>query len=87
MDDKPDAPDLPKDPSDVSPDIPPLSLRVPEPELRPGDTPDFSHVEVPRAGTVRRPEVDEDPENMRDLAFTIIRVLNRDGEAVGPWAG
>ena len=79
MDDKPDAPDLQH--------APPLSLRVPEPELRPGDTPDFSHVAVPRAGTVRRPEVDEDPENMRDLAFTIVRVLNRDGEAVGPWAG
>ena len=23
---------------------------------------------------------------MRDLAFTIIRVLDRDGQAVGPWA-
>ena len=42
---------------------------------------------IPRAGTVRRPDVNEDPENIRDLAFTIIRILNRDGEAVGPWAG
>lgn len=65
----------------------PLSLRVPEPELRPGDVPNFSGVVVPRAGTVRRPDVDADPESIRDLAFTIIRVLNRDGEAVGPWAG
>jgi len=65
----------------------PLALHVPEPEWRPGDLPDFSGVDIPRAGTVRRPEIDEDPENMRDLAFTIIRVLNRDGEAVGPWAG
>jgi 2-oxoisovalerate dehydrogenase E1 component alpha subunit len=65
----------------------PLSLHVPEPEWRPGDVPDFSGVAIPRAGTVRRPAVDEDPENMRDLAFTIIRVLNRNGEAVGPWAG
>jgi len=69
------------------PKFPPLSLNVPEPEWRPGDAPDFSGVKVPRAGAVRRPEVDEDPENMRDLAFTIIRVLNRNGEAVGPWAG
>ena len=23
----------------------------------------------------------------RDLAYSIIRVLNREGEAVGPWAG
>ena len=28
-----------------------------------------------------------DPETIRDLAYSIIRVLNRDGEAVGPWAG
>lgn len=66
--------------------FPPLSLRVPEPELRPGDEPNFSGVTVPRAGSVRRPDVDEDPENIRDLAFSIIRVLNRKGEAVGPWA-
>ncbi|RQP16509.1 MAG: 3-methyl-2-oxobutanoate dehydrogenase (2-methylpropanoyl-transferring) subunit alpha, partial [Brucella intermedia] len=64
-----------------------LSLHVPEPEWRPGDAPDFSHVKIPRAGSVRRPEIDEKPEAMRDLAFSIIRVLNRDGEAVGPWAG
>ena len=34
-----------------------------------------------------RPEVNADPESIRDLAYSIIRVLNRDGEAVGPWAG
>jgi len=65
----------------------PLTLHVPEPAVRPGDTPDFSNVEIPAAGSVRRPPVDADPEQIRDLAFTIIRVLNRDGEAVGPWAG
>jgi 2-oxoisovalerate dehydrogenase E1 component alpha subunit len=65
----------------------PLTLFVPEPEWRPGDVPDFSQVTIPRAGTVRRPDVTEAPENMRDLAFTIIRVLNREGQAVGPWAG
>ncbi|MFW0777784.1 MAG: 3-methyl-2-oxobutanoate dehydrogenase (2-methylpropanoyl-transferring) subunit alpha [Rickettsiales bacterium] len=64
----------------------PLSMYVPEPKCRPGDTPDFSNVDIPEAGSVRRPEVDEDPESMRDLAFSIIRVLNDKGEAVGPWA-
>lgn len=64
----------------------PLSLRVPEPAVRPGGQPDFSSVPIPRAGTVRRPAIDENPEDMRDLAFTIVRVLNRDGQAVGPWA-
>lgn len=65
----------------------PLSLNVPEPEVRPGDQPDFSHVRIPQAGEIRRPAVDEDPENMRDLAFGIIRVLDPDGKPVGPWAG
>ena len=65
----------------------PLSLQVPEPEVRPGGKPDFSGVTIPRAGTVRRPEVDAAPADIRDLGYTIIRVLNRDAEAVGPWAG
>ncbi len=64
----------------------PLSLHVPEPEWRPGDKPDFSNVEFPEAGSVRRPDVGEDAETMRDLAFSIIRVLDKSGEAVGPWA-
>ena len=33
----------------------PLSLRIPEPEARPGDRPDFSGMQVPEAGIVRRP--------------------------------
>ncbi|MBO6554237.1 MAG: 3-methyl-2-oxobutanoate dehydrogenase (2-methylpropanoyl-transferring) subunit alpha [Roseitalea sp.] len=65
----------------------PLSLHVPEPGCRPGDEPDFSDFEVPKAGAVRRPAIDEAPEKMRDMAFSIVRVLNRKGEAVGPWAG
>ena len=65
----------------------PLSLHVPEPEVRPGGTPDFSQVEIPAAGSVAMPPVDADPATIRDLAYSIIRVLNRDGEAVGPWAG
>jgi 2-oxoisovalerate dehydrogenase E1 component alpha subunit len=65
----------------------PLTLHVPEPAVRPGGAPDFSNVTIPKAGAVPRPNVDVDPETIRDLAFSIIRVLNRSGEAVGPWAG
>jgi 2-oxoisovalerate dehydrogenase E1 component alpha subunit len=65
----------------------PLSFFVPEPAVRPGGAPDFSHVAIPRAGSVRRPEVEVDAEQIRDLAYSIIRVLNREGEAVGPWSG
>ena len=66
-------------------DYGPLTFHVPEPPVRPGDEPDFSDFEVPRAGTVRKPDIDADPRDIKDLATTMIRVLNRDGEAVGPW--
>ncbi|HEX3990008.1 MAG TPA: thiamine pyrophosphate-dependent enzyme, partial [Acetobacteraceae bacterium] len=69
------------------PDYAPLTLHVPEPAVRPGGTPDFSNVRIPHAGSVARPEIDADPESIRDLAYSIIRVLNRDAQAVGPWAG
>jgi 2-oxoisovalerate dehydrogenase E1 component alpha subunit len=68
-------------------DYGPLTLHVPEPAVRPGGAPDFSNVKIPKAGAIPRPAVDADPETIRDLAFSIIRVLNRAGEAVGPWAG
>ena len=64
-----------------------LSLHVPEPAVRPGGEPDFSNVKIAKAGAVPRPPVDAAAEDIRDLAYSIIRVLNRDGEAVGPWAG
>jgi 2-oxoisovalerate dehydrogenase E1 component alpha subunit len=63
-----------------------LSFHVPAPAVRPGGAPDFSEVKLSAAGEIRRPEVNVAAEDIRDLAFSIIRVLNRDGEAVGPWA-
>lgn len=68
-------------------DTPPLRLHVPEPGCRPGEDPDFSDFDIPRAGAVRRPDVDCPPEDMRNLAFSIVRVLNKKGAAVGPWSG
>src|SRR5215204_5240436 len=65
----------------------PLTFHVPAPAVRPGGTPDFSDVTISRAGEVERPPVDVAPENIRDLAYKIIRVLDRESEAVGPWAG
>ena len=64
---------------------PTLSLRVPEPSGRPGDAPDFSHLRLDEAGAVSRPEVSSKPEDMRDHAFRLIRVLDDDGHAKGPW--
>jgi 2-oxoisovalerate dehydrogenase E1 component alpha subunit len=64
-----------------------LSLHVPEPAFRSGDKPDFSGFPLPAAGSVRRPDVDAPADQMRDLAYTIIRVLDDSGVAAGPWAG
>ncbi|RLA04407.1 MAG: 3-methyl-2-oxobutanoate dehydrogenase (2-methylpropanoyl-transferring) subunit alpha [Gammaproteobacteria bacterium] len=63
----------------------PLSLHVPEPLSRPGDKPNFDYITVPDAGDTRRPEVDSTPEEMHDLAFGLVRVLDDDNNAVGPW--
>ncbi|MCP4272373.1 MAG: 3-methyl-2-oxobutanoate dehydrogenase (2-methylpropanoyl-transferring) subunit alpha, partial [Gammaproteobacteria bacterium] len=63
----------------------PLSLHVPEPLSRPGDEADFSFVNIKEAGVTRRPEVDCNPSTMRDIAFGLVRILNDDGDAVGPW--
>ena len=64
----------------------PLSLHVPEPTVRPGGSPTSATVGFARAGEVRRPPIDVAPHDIRDLAYTMIRVLDDDGEAVGPWA-
>ncbi|MRD46522.1 3-methyl-2-oxobutanoate dehydrogenase (2-methylpropanoyl-transferring) subunit alpha [Caenimonas koreensis DSM 17982] len=63
-----------------------LRLHVPEPSGRPGCDTDFSYLHVSRAGAVRRPPVDTSPVDTTDLAYQLIRVLDEDGAAVGPWA-
>lgn len=63
-----------------------LVFRVPEPSARPGQEPDFSYLDVPAPGAVRRPDVDVDPREIRDLASTMVRVLDDNGEPTGPWA-
>ena len=66
---------------------PRLTLNVPEPSVRPGGRPDFSHVVVPEAGEAKRPPIDVAPGDIRDFAYTMIRVLDDQGGAVGDWAG
>ena len=63
----------------------PLRLHVPEPSGRPGCATDFSYLHVSQAGAVRRPPVDTPHQDTADLADELIRVLDRDGKAVGPW--
>ena len=65
--------------------LPPLSLHVPEPKFRPGDAVDFAAVDVPPAGSARRPDTAAPAGEFTDLAYTLVRVLDEDGRAVGPW--
>ena len=65
----------------------PLSLHVPEPTVRPGGKPDFSHVGIAKAGEVPRPPIDVSPSEILDFAYTMIRALDDNGDAVGDWAG
>jgi 2-oxoisovalerate dehydrogenase E1 component alpha subunit len=67
------------------PNRPALSLHVPEPEARPGDEPDFSHFDIPAAGSVRRPDPHAPARETHDLVATLVRVLDEEGKAVGPW--
>ena len=60
---------------------------VPEPGYRHGERIGFDDLALTAAGEVRRPDPDTDAESIRDLAFALIRVLDEDGAAVGPWAG
>ncbi len=63
----------------------PLELYVPEPRFRPGDTPDFSNVDVPPVGALGRPDVNAAPASMRDHAYGLVRVLDDEHRAGGPW--
>jgi 2-oxoisovalerate dehydrogenase E1 component alpha subunit len=62
-----------------------LTLHIPEPKHRPGEPADFSDLRLPKAGSVDRPPIDSSPFQMRDLAYALVRVLDDDGKAVGPW--
>ena len=63
----------------------PLQLHVPEPKFRPGDAVDFASVEVPPAGVQRRPDTAAPADSFHELAYTLVRVLDDEGRAVGPW--
>ncbi|MBP9904176.1 MAG: 3-methyl-2-oxobutanoate dehydrogenase (2-methylpropanoyl-transferring) subunit alpha [Rhodoferax sp.] len=63
-----------------------LHLHVPEPTGRPGHDTDFSYLPLSAAGAKRRPPVDVAAAQTNDLAFALIRVLDDQGQALGPWA-
>jgi len=63
----------------------PLSLHVPEPTGRPGCKTDFSYLQITPAGTVPRPPVDVTYQDTAPIAASLIRVLDEDDNAIGPW--
>jgi 2-oxoisovalerate dehydrogenase E1 component alpha subunit len=63
----------------------PLELHIPEPKLRPGDAPDFSDMPLSAAGAAPRPDTHANARDTHHLVYDLIRVLDPDGQAVGPW--
>src|SRR5690606_37426791 len=63
-----------------------LRLHVPEPSGRPGHATDFSYLQLAPAGAARKPPLDTSAIDAADLAYSLIRVLDDDGQAQGPWA-
>jgi 2-oxoisovalerate dehydrogenase E1 component alpha subunit len=65
--------------------LPPLSLHVPEPRFRPGDAVDYSDLAISRAGAQPRPDEACTPAETHALCLDLVRVLDDDHRAVGPW--
>jgi len=73
-----------KDPA-LRRNAPRLELHVPEPAFRPGDTPDFSTLNVPAAGAAPRPDTTVAAAETHPLTTALVRVLGEDNQAVGAW--
>lgn len=76
---------MPETPQRMATNLPPLTLHVPEPRFRPGDTADFSDIIVPGVDAITRPGEDVTPHMMRDLSYGLVRVLDFEGRAGGSW--
>ncbi len=61
------------------------NLYVPEPLFRPGDKPEFSHIEVPKEHSPSRPDPLVDAYGTEHMATGLVRVLTLDGVAKGEW--
>ncbi|HEU4530027.1 MAG TPA: thiamine pyrophosphate-dependent enzyme [Steroidobacteraceae bacterium] len=60
-------------------------LHVPQPPARPGQPPDFSYLQLSPAGAVARPDPRVPAQETAKLAFELVRVLDDQHRAVGPW--
>ena len=60
-------------------------LYIPRPTARPGEAPDFSYLKLSPAGAVDRPPIDARAADIEHLALQLVRVLDDDHVARGPW--
>ena len=60
-------------------------LHIPKPHSRPGERPDFSYLELSDAGVVDRPDVNAQVRDISHLSISLVRVLDDENRAVGPW--
>jgi len=60
-------------------------LHIPQHHSRPGEEPDFSYLETSPAGAVGRPDVNARVRDIGHLAVELVRVLDDDHRAAGPW--
>jgi 2-oxoisovalerate dehydrogenase E1 component alpha subunit len=60
-------------------------LHIPRPTARPGEAPDFSYLKLSPAGAVERPPIDARASDIEHLALNLVRVLDDEHVARGPW--
>jgi 2-oxoisovalerate dehydrogenase E1 component alpha subunit len=60
-------------------------LHVPHPPARPGQAPNFSYLQISPAGALARPEVMAACTDTESLATGMVRVLDEQHLAAGPW--
>ena len=60
-------------------------LQIPRPTARPGDEPDFSYLDLSAAGEVDKPAIGARTRDIEYLSGGLVRVLDDDHSAKGPW--
>jgi len=60
-------------------------LHIPRPSARPGDEPDFAYLDLSDAGSVDKPSINARTRDIEWLSSGLVRILDDEHRAVGPW--
>jgi 2-oxoisovalerate dehydrogenase E1 component alpha subunit len=60
-------------------------LHIPRPSARPGDEPDFDYLNLAAAGSADKPAIGARVRDIEFLSHGLVRVLDDEHQAVGPW--